>query len=152
MITIKLKGKNGNGKFLIADNEDEELLRSFDWYPDSTGYPRSQRNKSAVYAHRLIAGATTTEYVDHRNGDILDCRRSNLRKCTNSQNMYNRGKTRHNTSGYKGVNFFRPKGLWRAQIRCDGKFYSMYFRTPEEAAGAYNTMALELHGQFARIN
>lgn len=94
--------------------------------------------------------------VDHKNGNTLDCRRSNLRICTNAQNNQNKKKHRDNISGYKGVSFFRwgnRSKRWKANIFAHGKHYRMgYFHTAKEAAKAYDIMALKLHGEYASLN
>jgi hypothetical protein len=42
---------------------------------------------------------------------------------------------------------------WRSRVVCEGKEFMLgYFDTPAEAAFAYNKKALELHGEFAKLN
>lgn len=58
----------------------------------------------AVMMHDAIYGPVPDgKMVDHRSKDSLDNRRSNLRDATKGENMWNSGKRRNNTSGYKGV-------------------------------------------------
>lgn len=100
--------------------------------------------------HRFLIGAKG-EFVDHINGDGLDNRKSNLRLCSNAQNVQNTGLTRANTSGYKGIRL--RNGRWDSRITCLNKTYHLgVFSTKEEAARAYNAAAIELHGEFARLN
>lgn len=94
-----------------------------------------------------------TMLVDHRNGDTLDNRRSNLRWVTFSQSNMNRRVRSDSISGYRGV--VRRKGCvrWHAYIKVDGRrHYGGYHDTPEQAALAYNELALKFHGEFARLN
>lgn len=142
-------------EFLI---DEEDLLRVSErlWsFHGSTGYlvSRIKGTNRNEYLHRFITGAIKGQYVDHINHDKLDNRRSNLRLCTNSQNMQNCGKRKSNKSGYKGVWLNKANGWWYASVRKDYKSYHVgHFRTAEEAARAYDLKALELHGEFASLN
>jgi hypothetical protein len=92
--------------------------------------------------------------TDHINGDGLDNRRTNLRQATPTQNNANCGIRGHNTSGYKGVSLRPDRGnRWRATIRIHGLQYFLgLFDDVEDAARAYDAAALELFGDFARLN
>jgi hypothetical protein len=104
--------------------------------------------------HRLLIGADVAS-VDHRSGDGLDNRRSNIRQASARQNQFNRGKQRGTwTSAYKGVSWNpRPGGSWMARIRLSGRTrYLGRFRTEIEAAAAYDVVAAAHHGEFASLN
>jgi hypothetical protein len=91
--------------------------------------------------------------VDHINGDGLCNLRENLRLCTHSENLHNRGKQINNTSGYKGVYFHKQSKKFTAKIRLEGKTTSLgYYDSPIEAAQAYDAKAREIFGEFARTN
>lgn len=86
--------------------------------------------------------------VDHEDGDSLNNRFANLRVATRWENLSNRGKTRANTSGFKGVRPHRNK--WVARIGHKGRYRHLgTFDTPEQAAEAYAAAAREIHGEFA---
>lgn len=85
--------------------------------------------------------------VDHRNRLRTDNRRSNLRLVTQSQNMANIGLRSDSSTGLKGVS--RSGCKFTATLR--GNLLGA-FNTPEEAASAYDRMAVELHGEFAATN
>lgn len=88
--------------------------------------------------------------LDHINGVRSDNRISNLRECTNAQNLRNAKRSSANTSGVKGVYFDKASMKWRALIRVDGKkVYLGYFATKEEAGCAYRKAATEHFGEFA---
>jgi hypothetical protein len=92
-----------------------------------------------------------SKFVDHINGNGLDNRDENLRLATNSQNQMNSRKRSGTSSRYKGVSLQRKR--WRAQIKLDGKLiYLGMFDTEEQAAMAYDYAAIELFGEFSRIN
>ena len=103
--------------------------------------------------HQVVLGHP---WVDHIDGDGLNCRRSNLRPATPSQNGKNQRKRRGSyTSRFKGVYrrvYPRAPG-WRAQLKTDGGVvYLGAFPTEELAALAYNQAAAQHHGEFAKLN
>jgi hypothetical protein len=76
---------------------------------------------------------------------------SNCRWATPNQQQHNQGLGKGNTSGFKGVRFHA--GKWSATIGVDSKSkYLGRFGSPELAALAYDTAAVELHGEFAVTN
>lgn len=149
------------GHITIIDDEDYAIIAGYKWnaYIRSnkllwaTATIRIRGKNASVRMHRLITKATKDQDVDHINGNGLDNRKINLRFCTKSQNNFNRGPKASNTSGYKGVSFKNQYKKWVAQIQINGKKKHIgYFNDPKEAAKAYNIKALELFGEFARIN
>jgi hypothetical protein len=105
-----------------------------------------------VSLHRLLVGANRGEIWDHRNRNGLDCQRSNLRKCTQSEN--NANKITWGVSRFKGVYPSRSRyRKWLAHVQYKGKRYRIgSFFTEEEAARAYDAKAREVFGEFARLN
>lgn len=70
---------------------------------------------------------------------------------TRSQNGTNRGLSKGNKSGFKGVCWHKAASKWYAQITIAGKVvYLGVFDTPEEAAAVYRARAKEVHGLFYR--
>ena len=106
-------------------------------------------------AHQLawlyMEGEWGEPVIDHRDGNPLNNRFSNLRLSTYSDNAANRGRMRSNTSGFKGAVFDPRADKWRAQISKDGRRYCLgRYATAEEAHEAYAAKARELFGEFAR--
>ncbi len=149
------------GKVALVDDEDYELASRFRWYVErkANGWyarrniRRPDGRKAKILLHRAILGAEPGVGVDHINRDGLDNRRSNLRWASTSQNGANRGLNANSTSGYKGVDFQKARGCWRALIECRGRRLHLgVYATPEEAARAYDRAAVEFFGAFARPN
>lgn len=91
--------------------------------------------------------------VDHKDGDGLNNRIENLRLASRSQNQRNVGLTRRNSTGFKGVSYFRDSGKFRADIHVNGKTkYLGQFETATEAHFAYVTAAKKLHGEFYKCD
>lgn len=148
------------GRFAIVDDEDYEMLSSIGKWSLNAGYAaRTQRSKETdgkqkfISMHRLILNAPKEYIVDHINGNKLDNRKSNLRLCTDSQNLKNQGKRKANTSGYKGVFWHIRQNRWIAKLYSNKKcIYLGMYDCPIEAAKAYNAGALKHHGEFANLN
>jgi hypothetical protein len=91
--------------------------------------------------------------VDHKNNHGLVNLRNNLRSCSHAENQHNQQNPSNNTSGYKGVSWYKHVAKWRAQINFNGKRIHLgYFDNKIEAAIAYNEAAVKYHGEFACIN
>ena len=148
------------GHVALVDDEDYESISAYKWYAniitrvDGSFSVYVQRNmKKPRSLHRFIMDAPADMEVDHINGNPLDNRRTNLRICSRSENMQNQRHQTGGTSKFKGVYWSKHTRKWRAQISINWKKKHLgLFETEQEAALAYNVAALELHGEFARIN
>lgn len=145
------------GFVAIVDDEDAERVLRHKWSALPMGHTvygqRSVKRPDGRWTtqklHTFLTGFAIT---DHRNGDGLDNRRSNLREATQAQNLCNR-RPRRGPSGFKGVTWYARHSTWKAQITKAGKNYHLgYFADPAEAARAYDAAARDLHGEFASLN
>ena len=148
------------GMVALVDDEDYEWINQYKWYVNRAGvniyavrYDRGRGRGEAIKMHQQIMRAKET---DHRDNNGLNNQRSNLRHCNRSQNCQNRRKAGNCSSKYKGVSFRRKATMnpWVVSIRTVGRkfVYIGVFATEVEAALAYNNKAVELFGEFARIN
>jgi hypothetical protein len=70
---------------------------------------------------------------------------------TAQQNKMNSSVYKNNKSGFKGVNLEGRK--YRATIKLNGKkMHIGLFETPEQAAKAYDEIAKNIFGEYARLN
>jgi len=120
------------------------------------GYREGRLEGHMCLLHRAIwayvHGEWPTREIDHINGDRSDNRLGNLRLCDRSSNMANRGPTRKNSSGYKGVYWEKPAKRWIAEICVGYKRRKLgRFTSAEAASAAYKAAALEAFGPFARF-
>jgi len=104
-----------------------------------------------VLGRRVIKPAAGL-MVDHRNGDTADCRRSNLRVCTNSQNQANRKAFTKGRDLPKGVRRKRNGRFWAGITFENRHLYIGTFDSVDDAAIAYQAKARELFGEFARAS
>ena len=148
------------GYVALIDDEDVERVSAHRWWavpggrPAGKMYAYTQISRKTVYLHRFVlAPMPFRALVDHRNGDSLDCRKSNLRIATGTLNNAN-AKVAVGISGYRGVHrSSRKDSAWRAVIEVGGRVTRITgFRNPEDAARAYDELARVHFGEFATLN
>jgi len=100
----------------------------------------------------IVHGVWPEQEIDHVNGIKDDNRLHNLRLATRSENQRNVGKTKSNSSGFKGVYRDKSTGKWRAQMKIAGrnKWLGTY-NNIEDASSAYRAAAKKYHGEFVRF-
>jgi hypothetical protein len=153
MSTLSIPLSGGKSAAQV-DEADFAVLSERKWKLHKDGYAyRTERQNGRyvnVYMHRAILGITDKRRVDHINRDKLDNRRENLRAATQSQNLHNSGKPKHNRSGHKGVYWMNKRNRWCAQIRVDGHHYHLgVHATLDDALAAYEAGRRRLLGEFA---
>lgn len=150
------------GRVAIVDDIDYERMSIFKWSVSCKG-SRCYAIRCKLIApgkykmvkmHREILGLSDPkDKVDHINMDGLFNVRSNLRVCSQSENMMNRNVQKNSTSGIKGVSWCKNSLKWRAIIKINGvqKFIGR-FDCKIEAGKAYDKAASDLFGEYARKN
>jgi len=162
-------------KLVFVDDEDYDYLNQFKWQlrKDINTYyimrtPLvGEPNQKSLLIHRVIMNVTDSKIlIDHIDMDGLNNQKSNLRKCTPSENQKN--KRPRGTSKYLGVNFHTATNKyklkngeirisqstgWLATISINGKTtHIKKFKNEIDAAKAYDEMAKIHHGEFANLN
>jgi hypothetical protein len=111
--------------------------------------------KKSYMAHRLawlyMYGEFPTEYIDHIDCDKSNNKIENLRLSSNQQNQFNRGIPKNNTSGVKGVSWFKRDKKWQVTIYVDkkAKSFGRYINFDEAVSVAVEARKKH-HGDFAR--
>jgi len=151
----------GHGRFAIVDESDYDWLNQWKWHARKSKYTYyamswmiGKDHDKKISMHNLIMGISPDGLiVDHIDTIGTHNFRSNLRFCTQSENMMNQSPQIGKTSKYKGVYWDNTKHRWKASIHKNGqKVWSKTFGSEIEAAIGYNEKALELFGQYARLN
>lgn len=148
------------GQRAVIDAVDVPMVEPYCWHAiwsphgkcfyAARGTFNTHGRVSTLQMHRALLGVTDPKtFVDHRNHDTLDNRRSNLRACTPSESNWNMRTPRRSTTGLKGVSRYGTQGKYRTYISVHGKvqwFYS--FGTPEAAFEFRQKELSKLHGEF----
>jgi hypothetical protein len=148
------------GRATLISDIDEERVRRHKWRSDEHNasgkpYVKATIAGRTVYLHRFIVHRPpdillpATMRVDHRDTDVLNNRRGNLRVASPYDNNLNR--RGFGISGFKGVTIRHRR--FRARITKDGEEIHLgFFDRADEAARAYDKAAYELFGEFAWLN
>jgi hypothetical protein len=152
-------------KVALVDDEDFERVVGYRWYPlnqkqrdgrvriYAVSIAKTGGKTVTTYLHRLILNAPKRAYIDHDNGNGLDNRRSNLRLCTQTQNLGNQRRSSRNSSGYKGVSIDKRSGQWQVRIGFRKQTHHLgLYADPAFAAAVYDAAARRLFGHFALTN
>jgi hypothetical protein len=150
-------------RFAIVDPADYDQLCRFKWrlnrsnrtfYAFCTVSRGPLLKPRVIWMHRQVANPPDDLLVDHINHNGLDNRRSNLRFATDSTNQQNARKSiTKTTSRFKGVDFVKATGLWRARISVAGKrIFLGSFTSELDAALTYDEAARKFFGEYACLN
>lgn len=161
------------GKQAIVDADKLALISNYKWFAcksrNGVFYAGTKINGKLIKLHRFLLDVTDSKIIiDHINHDGLDNRMSNLRICTNHQNIINTSSRKNSTSKYLGVCYkpIRKRKLksgnlstkeyikkWVAQIQFNNKKkFIGRFETEVDAAIAYNNHAKLFFKEYANLN
>lgn len=158
---------------------ESDIYRMFEYFYDTgelmwrrgphegqiAGYLHRSRGKSywairirkrTYLAHRLIwvyvHGTWPSDEIDHKDGNGLNNRISNLRETDRSGNCGNSRISKKNSSGVKGVHWHAANKRWVVQAydRNGGSRYRGSFVDLEEAKKVRRELAEQHFGEFAR--
>lgn len=120
---------------------------------DCDGYKRTKVNKKVYGTHQLIFlmfyGYIPTQ-IDHINKNKLNNSIENLRVASHSQNQHNKAIQKNNTSGVKGVSWYKRLKKWQVQIMVNKKaIHFGHFDDLELAELVATEARHKYHGIFA---
>jgi len=152
------------GYIVLIDEEDYEKVMKYTWqiatreakkglYYFYTDIYKNNKPKR-IMLHRYLMDCIPHDgkIVDHKNGKTLDNQKENLRFCSHGENMRNSKKRRNNTSGYKGVTYYKSRNKWTATLMVNRKsIFLGYFTTPELAYKAYCEAVEKYDPMYGRI-
>lgn len=143
------------------DDNDYDFFKSYKWRIDRDGYLLTNiKNNNGKWTtkryHRMIMNVDDRSVkVDHKDRNIRNNKRENLRLCDTRKNGQNRGNTKNSSSKYKGVQVKNNKlsTTYKAVIIIDGKYKSLGNYDNENIAGyVYNIYAQRYFEEFACLN
>lgn len=131
-----------------VDDRDAEMVGAHRWRRTHYGYAvtGSPRKGTDVLMHRMVLGLDRGDkrQGDHRYGDRLDNRRSQLRVVTNAQNAQNQA-PKGGTSKHRGVSRRADTGRWTGYVKVNYRRYCTgCFDTEDEAAEATSALRARL--------
>lgn len=143
-------------KIILIDSEDYELVSKYGWHlrkDTHTFYAHTNINlkygRSVLLLHRLILGAKKGEMIDHKDGNGLNCTRSNIRFCTPHENALNRN-IKSNSLGFR--NIIKRNNKFMVRISNGKKRFSVgTFDSLQQAIDKYNLEAKKYYGEFAKL-
>ena len=144
-----------DGNIILIDTEDYDKIKKYCWSIATNGYVQSRdydSNNSMVLIHRVIMNAPKNKIIDHKNHNVLDNRKENLRLCNQYNNMANQNLSKANTSGYKGVYWSNEKDKWYVKIGYkNNNIHLGYFDNIEEAFKTRKKAEEEYFGEYRNI-
>lgn len=105
------------------------------WYVSNRKYINGKY--VTFYLHRFITDAPKGYDVDHLNHNAMDNRRSNLKVCTQAENIQNRALAKNNTSGVVGVNWDSYYNKWHCRVKVNKQIvFDKQFKEYQDAVDA----------------
>lgn len=143
-------GYDPKGRKFYIDEEDLFKIKHITWHVDEKGYVSGSINGKVIALHRFLMNPKDDEVVDHKNRKPYDNRKSNLRVCTQSQNIMNKKKPKNNKSGVVGVYWYQRDNRWRAEITVNYKtIYLGEYKNFEDAVRVRKEAEKKYFGEFA---
>ena len=153
--TYDLSGDYGIGytskkEEFYFDLEDYDKIKDYCWYKSGDYFATNDsKNHKLILLHRLIVDAPDDKVVDHKNHFEYDNRKQNLRICDYADNIHNMSNTSRNTSGVKGVCWYKTVNSWHSRITVNGKTISLgYYKNFDDAVKSRKDAEKKYYGEF----
>lgn len=149
-------GYCSNGTFFYFDKEDYDKIKDYSWWYDGR-YVCAHSLEKDIYTtkivrlHRVVLDIKDREdiNVDHKNLVRYDCRKSNLRRATTTENARNKDFSymASKSSGIVGVK--RENNKWVPSIKTERKSIILgRFENIEDAIKARKDAEIKYFGEF----
>ena len=141
---------------MLVDDEDFDELNSYVWRVLDTGYVyreqwKNNKGKKILIQKQILGKLGKGMVTDHIDRNPLNNQKSNLRVCTQSENIFNGPKKKNNKSGFVGVRFNKLTSRWEAYIMKNRiKHHLGLFNSFEEAVDARKKAEALLFPNFTR--
>lgn len=144
---------NKSTRYAPIDLEDVEKIKDLRWYHCEGHCPKHVTKIKSIILSRYILGITNNDtLVDHKDGDWLNNRKSNLRIANKSTNAMNSKRRIDNNSGTRGISWSKEKKKWHVYITLNKKRkFIGYFSNRNEAINQRIKYENKLFGEFRRI-
>ena len=157
MKIILIKSKKYGKKEVFVDDDIYDAVSIHKWFVVKrcqTFYAGRWVKRKCVLMHRFIMNLTErNELCDHADHNGLNNQRDNLRKCNFTQNCSNNTSSRSGSSKYLGVSWDKKRSKWAANLTTNRKkLFLGRYENEVDAALAYNTAAIKIHGNFSNPN
>lgn len=144
------------GKFAIIEASDMEIVLKYSWHATchrrvyaASCFPLTNE---FIYLHQLLCQHDSL-LKDHRNGNGLDNRRSNLRATSNQINAHNAFKfSRPCSSDFRGVCWDKNRGKWLAQAQIGKRRFRKRFSDEKSAALWCDELKIKMLSESVRLN
>lgn len=153
---VRVSGTDEYKTVLIDSDDYDKFSTGNKWIINKYGYIirkyRCSNGKyDAHYLHRDIMDNPINMTVDHIDGDTFNCRKYNLRVCTQSDNSKNQKLMNTNTSGVKGVCYDSSRNKWKAEICVNYKKIMLgRFENKDDAIKARHDAEIKYFGEYNR--
>lgn len=146
-------GYTDKGEEFYFDLEDYEKIKDYCWHIDKDGYVVANCDDTTIKMHRVIMSCKSNELVDHKKHKTNDNRKSELRKCSNSENSFNKAMLNSNKSGCTGVWWNEQRQKWEAYIKAGRKKIHLgRFNDFDDAVKARKIAEEKYFGEFSYNN
>lgn len=143
-------GYTQKGNPFYIDRQDYKKVKDIYW-TECTEWTSMKRlsgsiNGKTVRTHVYLG----FDNCDHIDRNELNNRRSNLRKCSQRENNFNKGLKNTNKSGIIGVHWDKERLMWYATLKADGEYMlHKRFKNKEDAIKARLEAEAKYFGEFA---
>ena len=152
-------GYTDKGVAFTFDLEDYEKIYPYLWYEKEDGYivAHNRDNNGHIRLNRLVMDVQNEDpiaiRVDHKNHDLKNNQKYNLRVSTNQENSFNHKLFDTNKSGVSGVRLDEERNKWIAEITYNYKTIHLgRFNTKEEAVKVRKEAEEKYFGEWSYDN